>query len=139
MRLGETEFDWVAQERPPVVVIDFDGVITDQTGWLGEGIFGPIKEGSKEYINRLKEDGWCVVIWTCRQVTVALLKHLDGFCYDSINTAFWYNPPCSSSKPFADVYLDNRSLFALGWDWDWEYVYKVIRQKFSHLYDAEDA
>lgn len=104
----------------PTVCIDLDGVIADYSkGWQGDEYFGEPITGVKEALQKLKDKGWKVIVWTARKkkdlVRGYLNKHKIPF--DSIN---------ENGKPSAKVYVDDRALPFNG-DWSDEFVNKILK------------
>lgn len=88
---------------------DFDGVCATYDTWRGIDVFGdPIIE-TVELIQQFKMNGWRVILWTTRKITPTLLEWLahHRFEFDSIN-ACDHNPPDTSIKPIAEIYIDDR-------------------------------
>ena len=110
-----------------IVAVDFDGTITEEGPWLGQGEFYPIRPGVIEQLTALQAKGWRVVIWTTRGDDIGLVKaYLDreGIPYDYINE----NPPdvpvnLSEKKIIADVYIDDRNF---NWTGDWKGVADAV-------------
>ncbi len=131
------ELGWTPpEERQRVAVIDFDGVIAEYDGWRGPDVFGAPIPGVREALQEFKRKRWLVIIWTTREATPRLLDYLafHDLPYDGINTSE-HNPPGCSSKPIADVYLDDRSWQDVNRKWNWKRVMKHIRREFP-VYDG---
>lgn len=101
------------------ICIDLDGVIFDYSeGWQGNAYVGKPIKGAIEYINKLKSQGWTVLIHTARvdkgrtkkYVKRFLKKH--GIKYDKI-----------LPKPVAEIYLDDRAIKFKG---NWKKTYNEI-------------
>jgi hypothetical protein len=91
------------------VCFDFDGVCATYDTWKGVDVFGdPIPEVA-ELIRLLRIAGYRCILWTTRKLTLTLLEWLahHNFNFDSIN-ACDHNPPETSNKPIADLYIDDR-------------------------------
>jgi len=97
--------------KPKVVAVDLDGTLLEYDGWKGPAHFGKPILGVVEALHELKKNGWAVVIWTTRRTDYALKAHLDKheIPYDYINKHPW-QPPGTSHKITADVYLDDRAV-----------------------------
>jgi len=123
----------------PVVVVDFDGVIADYSeGFKGVDVFGDPIEGAKEALCELYEMGWYIIIFTTRFSSEKLFKWLwnNKIPFHSINSTN-HNPPNTSIKPIATVYLDDRAWPRLGKQYDketWEQIVKDLRK----LYDEQN-
>jgi hypothetical protein len=123
-------------EREPVVVaVDFDGTITQGDSWPE---MGPLSQGSKWFINQIIEDGYCVVIFTCREG--ALAEEAKEFLKLNDIRYMHFNENCSirkdkyrndTRKIGADVYIDDRSVFILGEDICWGEIYNKIIRKYG--------
>jgi 2-hydroxy-3-keto-5-methylthiopentenyl-1-phosphate phosphatase len=52
--------------RPPVCALDFDGTVcTNKFPDIGEIL--PKHERVIDYVRHLKDEGWTIVLWTCRE------------------------------------------------------------------------
>lgn len=106
--------------RPWVLAIDFDGTICDES--FPE--IGNLKPNADKYINRLHDEGFHIVINTCRSgryegMAHQFLKEL-GVRYHFMNCNMpymidEYGQDCR--KISADIYIDNKSLFGLPKTW----------------------
>jgi hypothetical protein len=108
------------------IAIDFDGVINAYSGFKGKGVFENPVQGAKDFINRLRSEGWSIIIHTTRseEKDIENYLNLNGIEFDYIN----FNPDsikydCSTKKPLADVYLDDRGIRFNG---DWVEAYEKI-------------
>lgn len=94
--------------RPKILALDVDGTALkydgDHTG------FGKALRGMSEELHRLKDDGWMIVIWTCRKDTPELRAHLknEEIPFDHVND-HPYNGPDDPRKIHADVYADDKA------------------------------
>lgn len=99
------------------VAVDFDGTLATYHGWRGSSNFGdPIQE-TVETVRLLKKMGWKIIIFTTREETEGLRQWLDEnqVPYDEINKNS-ENPPNTSVKPLADVFIDDRAVNYHGQD-----------------------
>lgn len=95
------------------IAIDFDGVISNYTGWKGVPTLpGPIP-GARESIKFLRAAGNKIIVHTCRSDIDAVKHYLDEYMieYDYIN----FNPDNESlflndKKILADLYIDDRAI-----------------------------
>jgi len=111
-----------------IIAIDFDGtIVEDQFPCIGEMV-----EGAKEAINRLKEEGYYIIIWTCRS-HIRLLEAIEwlakqGIHYDKINESCPTNVERYSGidtrKVYADIYIDDKMLGKLP---TWDEIYWIVR------------
>lgn len=100
-----------ARKKPNIVAVDLDGTLLEYDGWKGPAHFGKPIQGVIDALHELKKAGWAVVVWTTRATDYGLRAHLERhhIPYDYINKHPW-QPPGSSHKVSADVYLDDRAL-----------------------------
>lgn len=121
-------------EKQVVIAVDFDGTVC--TASYPE--IGIEREGAKEYINKLYNEGYVIVINTCRtdggdypaaQMAKDFLR-IRGIKYHYFNE----NPDflielykCDTRKISADVYIDDKCLFEIP---TWKEKYKIIKGKF---------
>lgn len=99
------------ETHKPTVAVDVDGVLADfSKGWQGADKIGNPLPGAKEFLLRLHNAGWKVVIFTTRGK-----EFIEEYCrkhnlyYDEINdnsSLRGENP----GKVIANVYLDDRGL-----------------------------
>jgi len=111
-----------------IIAIDFDGTIVEHK--FPE--IGKLKPFAKEIINKLVEDGNYIIIWTCRYVKQDLVNMFyflvnNGIKFHNINI----NCPNIDFKPipkiYADIYIDDRSLFYKD---DWNLIYEEIKKRY---------
>ncbi|MEA4918143.1 hypothetical protein SDC9_150402 [bioreactor metagenome] len=109
-----------------IIAIDFDGTI--HTGVYPN--IGSPASNAASVIRRLKVQGHCIIIWTCRECVYQqkMVEWLNkqGIPFDYINK----NSPeiisefqGDSRKIFADVYIDDRGITGLP---SWERIYSII-------------
>ena len=111
-----------------VLLIDFDGTIVEHTfPTIGE----PLPHAF-EVLKELKEHGWKLILWTCREdvghkINKQYLKDAVDFCkengveFDAVNETLLdfdfragYN--CDMRKPHATWQIDDRNLGGfMGW------------------------
>lgn len=114
-----------------VLAIDYDGTIAD-TNY--PTILGRIK-GAKKYINKLYNDGWYIIVWTCRcddnttTFPMSMAKdwlYANEIPYHKMNEhhpalVLTYNN--DSRKIAADFYIDDKSISGLP---TWKKMYKYL-------------
>jgi hypothetical protein len=87
----------------PVVCVDLDGVLNAFDGWKGADYFHPPRPGAREFLARLNELGYRVVVFTVRwgpHVQEWLARYdLAGYVAD-----------VTDRKPPAHVYVDDRAI-----------------------------
>ena len=114
------------------VCFDFDGVIHSYTsGWKGDDVIpDPPVEGIKEVIDRLRADGYKVVICSTRcertQAKVAMLYWL--------NSHKIFVDQFTNQKPPAICYIDDRSICFNG---ETKGLYEQIKTFKSYLQKRE--
>lgn len=109
-----------------ILAIDFDGtIVEDRYPQIGE-----LKPGALEYINKLKQDGFWIIIWTCRagdKLTEALtFLQKEGIRWDLVNQNMPENIEKyggDTRKIYADYYIDDRNLYHFD---SWQQTYKHI-------------
>jgi hypothetical protein len=117
-----------------IIAIDFDGTLHRGKDWPETGAPAP---GAVEAMQRLKEDGHYLIVWTCREgqyeadMVNWLIKHKIPF--DCVNEhapgveVFGYE----SRKVFADVYIDDHNLGGLP---SWREIYDIISGRVKPLW-----
>jgi len=108
------------KDRPRVLAVDLDGTLLQNEG---HPVFGEPIPAVVAAVRQLKEEGWVIVVWTCRGDTRELREYLAAqeIPFDHINENPG-GPANGSPKIFADVYLDDR---ALRFDGDGDMVKKI--------------
>lgn len=115
-----------------VLGIDFDGTIVEEN----YPKIGELREDARYYINKLYDEGFKIIINTCRSGRFAddardfLIK--NGIKYHTFNENLpeilkMYNTDCR--KISADLYIDDRNLGGL--PDTWEEIYSLIIKKFD--------
>ena len=113
-----------------IIAVDFDGTLHTGRCWPEIGNPAP---HSVEMMQRLKQDGHFLIIWTCREgkYETEMVDWLAqwGIPYDRINNhiqdaaeAFGYE----SRKIYADVYIDDHNLGGLP---SWREIYDIVSGK----------
>lgn len=118
------------KEKPIILAIDFDGTIVEAAF---PGI-GKLKPGAAKYINQLYNEGYKILIHTCRSgifegnVETFLQKCHIKYHYINSNLPSqieYFGQDCR--KLSADMYIDDKCL--MGLPETWEEIYKIIKQK----------
>jgi hypothetical protein len=87
----------------PVVCVDLDGVLNAYDGWKGAEHFHPPRPGAHEFLERLNEMGYRVVVFTVRwkpDVEAWLARHGLAELVSEV----------TDRKPAAHVYVDDRAI-----------------------------
>jgi len=114
-------------EEAKIIAVDFDGTLVE----VGHPYpkIGKLKKDAKKVINKLYDDGYYIIIWTCRG-DVALdemIKFLNRnkINYDKVNENADYD--IIGIKPLPKIFynylIDDRCLLDLP---DWKTIYKII-------------
>ena len=117
-----------------VLAVDFDGTICE----VDYPSIGRERKGAKEYINKLYDEGYTIVINTCRTNDGAFkaesiakqFLEIRGIKYHYFNE----NPEflikmygCDTRKISADVYIDDKCMFDIP---SWKEKYVIIKAKY---------
>lgn len=124
-----------------ILSIDFDNTIANVKKFPK---IHSLRKGAKKYINRLYEDGYFIIINTCRTDVDENNKHQTdaenfliqkGIKYDICNK----NMPhlskvfkSDSRKISADIYIDDKGLWLFGLP-SWFFLYWMIRFKSKFI------
>ena len=102
-------------------------------------MFGDIIEGAAEAIYKLMMNGWFIHIFTTRPETVTLIQWLNknNVCYNAINSTE-YNPPDTSIKPIATIYLDDRAWPLMGKQFTKETWEQIVEDLMSLDYGQKE-
>lgn len=125
-----------------VIAIDFDGTICE----IGYPEIGMERYGAKDYINQLYDEGYIIIINTCRTdgsgvLAASMAKdflRLRGIKYHFFNENWpelieLYGNDCR--KISADIYIDDKCLFEIP---TWKEKYKIITRRFPNPYDKNE-
>ena len=97
---------------PKTIFVDMDGTLCTEEKTFERPLATPLP-GAKEALQRFRNQGHNIVIWTARGwEQYRVTKHwLDsnGFAYDQI----------MMGKPIASVFIDDRARMFNGWDQDY--------------------
>ena len=95
--------------RRRTIAVDFDGVISNYSGWKGRDILGPPRDDVRDALHALRADGWKIIIHTTRGVEPVRSYLLSANVpFDEINRNSDYSN--EGPKPIATVYWDDRAL-----------------------------
>ena len=103
-------------DQRPVICVDLDGVLNTFDAWRSPEYFHPLRPGAGDFLRRLKEDGYRVVIFTVRWFEW-VEKWLEQ------NGVRQYVDQVTDRKCPAEVYLDDRAVCFRG---DFEEAYRQI-------------
>ena len=113
-------------DEKPVVCVDLDGVLNDFDGWRGADYFHPPRSGAREFLERLNQLGYEVVIFTVRwgpHVEQWLERNGLGSLVSRV----------TDKKPPAHVYIDDRAICFQG---DFENALRQIAGFRAHWESA---
>jgi hypothetical protein len=124
---------------PTILAIDFDETITHHLAYPDLGVPRPY---APEIFRRLKDEGFYIIIWTCREgeqlkKIEEWMKHYD-MPFDMINEHHPYlnaHYKKDTRKILADIYIEDRCL--LPFPEDWLSIYHLIKQKDHYLRSKE--
>ena len=100
----------------PVVCIDLDGVLNPFDTWRSPEYFHPLRPGAREFLLRLKQDGYRVVVFT-----VLWFEWIEKWLDE--NDVREYVDEVTDRKPSAQVYLNDRAASFQG---DFDEAYRQI-------------
>jgi hypothetical protein len=92
-----------AVEDKPIVCVDLDGVLNAYDGWKGADYFHPPRAGAGEFLARLNELGYRVVVFTVRWA-----PHVEEWL--ARYGLAQYVTEVTDRKPPAHVYVDDRAV-----------------------------
>ena len=114
-----------------IICIDLDGtLITYKSGWMKSGRMGKVLPEAKEYLRRLKDDKWWIIIYTVRADRDRIKWWLaqggiyKGIHYDAINKRKNVYPNSYYGKIGCDIYADDRAITFKG---SWKEIYEEIK------------
>lgn len=124
------------QHYKGVIAIDVDGTIVVEN----DGNFPYIESfipKAKEYINKLYEDGFYIILWTCRHGETRLIAEgflrRNGVKFHAINEHHPYlieKYKNDTRKLAFDIVIDNRCLFDLP---EWDEIYNLVHIKMESM------
>jgi len=109
------------------IAIDFDGTLAEFGEWIGDNHIGKPIDGGRESVQRLKDEGYVIIIYTCRGNLTPVKEWLDKhkIPYDYLNENPHQPESISPNKMYADLYIDDRGVHHNG---DWEDTLKFIEE-----------
>lgn len=112
--------------KDKIIAVDLDGTILQYDSWRGPTVFGDPLQGAKWALEKFKEMGATIVIYTCRKRVDLVDQHLrkHEIPFDHIN----FSPrnkksKMSEAKIGADIYIDDRNVSFRG---EWHETYKEV-------------
>jgi len=113
---------------PRTLAIDLDGTILEYDGFKGVDIFGSPIDGARETLQKFKEDGWFIVIDTCRGNVPQVIERLILFDipFDSVNKHPFQPSTANPGKPIAEYRIDDSAIHFNG---DWASVYDEVGRR----------
>lgn len=114
-------------KHAPCLAVDFDGRIAEYRSDHDLARTEP-RKGAREYLGRLRNAGFRIVIWTGRPDADGTKAWLDGhgIGYDAYNENPWFEP--GSRKLVADMYIDDRGEGDP--DASWKELYREVEERF---------
>lgn len=116
---------------PRILCIDFDGTIADTDFPEINGIY----PDAKKYVNKLYEEGYYIIVWTCRTSIHELEAEAwlfdNGIKFHKINDTnphselVFGDPVKEGKKVFADCYIDNMNVFGMK---PWSEIYDWVKE-----------
>ena len=119
----------VADGHIPTVAVDLDGTLTSGAKFKGANIIDPPRDGAKEAMEQFREWGFRVIVFTVRGNVDVVAEWLGEheIPYDFINENP-DQPPDSSGKVIADVYVDDR---AIDGTLEWSKLAKMVKKRLQ--------
>lgn len=125
--LPKVSFCKAAEDQTPTVAVDLDGTIAKPYEEYEAGVIPEPREGAVDAIRTLHDEGYKVIINTCRGDVEAISNYLDDhdIPYDHINENP-DQPADTSDKVLADVYVDDRSIDGSA---EWSSILDQVRDR----------
>jgi len=113
---------------PKTLSIDLDGTVLEYDGHQGVGVFGLPKPGARETLSRFKDDGWFLIIDTCRGEVPLIVEHLAMYNipFDAVNFNPFQPDTANPGKPMANYRIDDSAIYFNG---DWGAVYDEVGRR----------
>lgn len=118
-----------------ILAVDFDNTITSSEGYPG---IAEIRRNAAYYINKLYDEGYIIIIFTCREGIFAeearRFLNIHGVRYDLFNE----NHPIriheysDARKISADIYIDDKGINGI--PRSWRKIYKKVKKFSKKLY-----
>jgi hypothetical protein len=104
-----------SEERPPIVAVDLDGTLAEEYDDFDPEVIGAPRPGAAKWVQQFADEGAKIIIYTCRDADDLVKEWAEehSIPVDYINENPW-QPPGTSDKMFADIYVDNRGVRATG-------------------------
>jgi hypothetical protein len=124
----------------PTIAVDFDGTLVTATigpdGDFDEESAGNLRPGAKAVMEAWRDKGYRIIIHTVRGNTDFVGSYLEekGVPFDHINENP-DQPEGASSKPLADVYVDDRAVNA---EVSWERLAEVVGYALRDRYEKDE-
>ena len=118
-----------AANIPKTLAVDLDDTILSyENGWQGPTVFGTPLPGAKETLEKLKAEGWFIMINTCRSEIPLIVQHLTlhDIPFDAVNENPNQPDTINPNKPYADYRIDDT---AIHFDGDWKSIYDEIQRR----------
>jgi hypothetical protein len=111
------------------LAVDFDATLAEKLRKFDPSEAGDPREGAREAMQALKEDGHRLLIFTCRGDTKPVAEWLKkhDIPYDEINENS-EQPKGTSGKIMADLYIDDKAVDATP---PWPMILKEIRRRLG--------
>ena len=103
-----------------IIAIDYDGTCTKENSFPN---IGELRDGLKYCINKLRENGNIVILWTCRHdedlenVKDYLHENDILFDYFNENPLFMIEKYGDCRKLGADFFIDDKNIFCKDINW----------------------
>jgi hypothetical protein len=126
------------KQHPKTIAVDLDGTLAAYDGWKGEDHFGDVRPGAREALQRFKEKGYLVIIYTCRgnKKLVRAWLEKNNVPFDHINENPHQPPGVSKNKMSADVYIDDKAINA---NHRWSTIEKQTHEAIKTAADVDGA
>jgi len=122
-----------SEELDRTIAIDMDGVLLEYDAWRGMNHLGKPINHAVSSLQRLRDAGWRIVIYTARLNPESYREdlvseyfrwideylHACGFVYDSL----------TGMKPCAILYVDDRALRFISWFDTFEQINRLERER----------